>query len=116
MRKLAFYVCPCCGNAFTATGEASLSCCGKTLMPLRPQAAAEEEELKVELIENEYFVSSAHEMTKEHYVSFVALVNGDTLILRRLYPEWNLETRLPRLSHGRLFWYCTRHGLFAKRL
>ena len=32
-------------------------------------------------------------------------------VLRRLYPEWDLQTRLPRIGHGKLFWYCVQHGL-----
>ena len=50
-------------------------------------------------------------MEKEHYLTFLALLRGDTLLLRRLYPEWELQARLPAV-HGRLLWYCTRHGLF----
>lgn len=30
MKKLNFYVCPICGNLLTSTGEASVSCCGKS--------------------------------------------------------------------------------------
>ena len=33
-------------------------------------------------------------------------------VLRRLYPEWDLQTRLPRIGHGKLFWYCVQHGLY----
>ena len=55
-------------------------------------------------------------MTKEHYVSFVALLTGDTLFLRRLYPEWDLQTRIPAFGHGILLWYCTKHGLFRQLL
>ena len=107
-----FYVCPTCGNILTSALGAAVTCCGKKLSPLEAVKAPEEEErLSVELIENDYFVSSSHPMTKEHYVSFVALATGDTLILRRLYPEWDLQTRLPRIGHGKLFWYCVQHGL-----
>ena len=66
----------------------------------------------MEIIENEFFVSSGHPMTKAHYIAFVALLSGDSLILRKTYPEWNLETRLPRLGHGLLLWYCVQDGLF----
>ncbi len=79
---------------------AAVTCCGKQLSPLEAVKAPEEDRLSVEIIENDYFISSSHPMTKEHYVSFVALVTGDTLILRRLYPEWDLQTRLPRIGHG----------------
>ena len=58
--------------------------------------------------------SSPHPMDKDHYVSFVALLTGDTLFLRRLYPEWDLQTRIPAFGHGVLLWHCTRHGLFRQ--
>lgn len=112
MKKLKFYVCPACGNLITATAEAAVSCCGKKLQPLVPRKAEERERLNTELIEQEYFVTSDHEMEKDHYITFVALLTGDSLMLRKLYPEWNMQARLPRLGHGILVWNCSRHGLF----
>ena len=112
MKKLKCYVCPDCGNLITAAAEADLSCCGRTLLPLEPQKP--EEPLSVEKIDGSWFISSPHPMTKEHYVSFVALLTGDTLFLRRLYPEWDLQTRIPAFSHGILLWHCTKHGLFRQ--
>ena len=112
MKKLAFYVCPQCGNIVTATGEAAVSCCGKPLAPRAAEKAEEADRLCVEKIENDYFVSSGHPMTKEHYISFVALLTGDALVLRKLYPEWNVQTRIPCIGHGKLVWYCSRDGLF----
>ena len=112
MKKMKFYVCPGCGNLITAATEASVSCCGRTLLPLEPQKP--EEPLSVEKIDDSWFISSPHPMTKEHYVSFAALLTGDTLFLRRLYPEWDLQTRIPAFGHGILLWYCTQHGLFRQ--
>ena len=37
MRNVKFYVCSQCGNLMTATVQATLSCCGKTLEPLVPK-------------------------------------------------------------------------------
>ena len=112
MKKLNFYVCPDCGNLITAAVESGVSCCGRTLLPLEPQKP--EEPLSVEKIDDSWFVSSPHPMDKDHYVSFVALLTGDTLFLRRLYPEWDLQTRIPAFGHGILLWYCTQHGLFRQ--
>lgn len=112
MKHLKFYVCPQCGNLLTASAEAGVSCCGKKLEALEPQKAGPEDKLSVELIENDYFVRADHPMEKGHYISFVALLTGDALVLRRQYPEWDMQTRLPRLGHGKLLWYCTEHGLF----
>lgn len=112
LKKTCFYVCPVCGNVITSISETGVSCCGKKLKALTPEKAEETNRLSVEIIENEYFISSEHEMTREQYISFIAFLTGDTLILRKQYPEWNLQTRFPFFSHGRLIWYCTQHGLF----
>lgn len=112
MKKLNFYVCPECGNVITAMTDAGVSCCGKKLKALEPVKASEEEKLSVEVIENDYYISSNHPMVKEHYISFVALLTGDSLTLKKQYPEWDLQVRIPGRTHGKLIWYCTDHGLF----
>ena len=63
-------------------------------------------------IENELFITTKHPMEREHYISFVALLSCDSLVLKKLYPEWDLQTRLPILPYGKLFYYCTQDGLF----
>lgn len=116
MKRTGFYVCPDCGNIITASAEAGITCCGKKLTPLQAKEATEEEGMSVEQVGDEYYISSDHEMTRDHFISFVALAAGDTVILRRLYPEWSLNTYLPRIARGTLFWYCTQHGLFSRKL
>ena len=54
-------------------------------------------------------------MTKQHYISFVALLTGDSLLIRRQYPEWGLQLRMPAV-HGTLLWHCTEHGLFYQNV
>ena len=57
-------------------------------------------------------VTSEHEMLREHYISFLTFLTGDTVMVKKLYPEWGLETWLPFFAHGRLLWCCTEHELF----
>ncbi len=116
LKNTLFYVCPTCGNLVTSMAEVSISCCGKKLTPLQPQKADETQRLSVELIENDYFISSEHPMTRKHYISFVALLSGDSIMLRKQYPEWNLQVRIPKFSRGRLLWYCSEHGLFYQEV
>ena len=116
MLRTKFYVCPVCGNVIHSTGETVACCCGITLPALEAEEADEEHALTVENVEDEYFVSVRHEMTKEHYISFIAWVTGDRLQLVRLYPEGNAETRLQRRGRGELYYYCNRHGLFKQRI
>lgn len=112
MKKIHFYVCPVCGNMITAMTDTGISCCGKKLQPLQPHKADENQKLNVARIENDFYITANHPMEREHYIPFVALLTSDTLMLRKLYPEWELQVRIPIFSHGRLLWYCNRHGLF----
>ncbi len=116
MRKTQFYVCPVCGNIITAMAEASITCCGKKLTVLPMNKADENHYLDIEKIENEYFVSSTHAMERSHYISFVALLSADGVIMRKLYPQWDLQCRLPFVRRARLVWYCTQHGLFYQEI
>lgn len=116
MRKTQFYVCPVCGNIITAMAEANITCCGKKLTALPLQKADETQCLDIEKIENEYFVSSDHPMERQHYISFVALLSADGVIFRKLYPQWDLQCRLPFVRRARLVWYCTQHGLFYQEI
>ena len=112
MKKLNFYICPTCGNMVTAMTDTTVSCCGKKLSAQQPVKAGEDEKLKVEIIDDNYFITSEHPMTREHHITFIALLTGDSIMLRKQYPEWDLQVRIPTFAHGTLLWYCTKHGLF----
>ena len=114
LKKARFYICPCCGNLLFSTDDAEISCCGKKLKAVTAQKADSGEQLKVSNSGGEWYISSEHEMSREHYISFVAFLTGDMLTIRKLYPEWGLDTTLPFFAHGTLLWYCTRHGLFYR--
>lgn len=112
LKKLKFYVCQNCKNVITSMTETNITCCGKKLKSLQAQKSTELHQLTVEKIENEFFITTQHPMEREHYISFVALLSCDSLVLKKLYPEWDLQTRLPILPYGKLFYYCTQDGLF----
>lgn len=116
MKKIKLYVCPECGNAITSTGEAVISCCGRRLEELTGVKPDDCHSLNIETIENEWYITTKHEMTKEHFISFIAFATGDKLLMVKQYPEWNPQVRLPKFGHGKLFWFCTKHGLFYQML
>ena len=116
MLRSKFYVCPICGNILHTTGTALISCCGITLPPLEAEDADDDHTVTAERVEDEYFVTVDHPMTKSHFISFIAHVNSDRLQMVRLYPEGNAETRLQLRGRGYLYYYCNRHGLFRKKL
>ena len=112
MLNSKFYVCPVCGNAVRTTGEALISCCGITLPPLEPETCDSEHDIKVEIIEDEYFVTVDHQMQKDHYISFLAAVSDSRVQFVKLYPEGNAEARFKIDRVKKFYAYCNRHGLF----
>lgn len=116
MLRSKLYACPVCGNIIRTVGEAVVSCCGVNLPVLEAEEADDAHEIKIERIEHEYYVSIEHEMTKSHYVSFIAYVTSDRFELVKLYPEGNAETRFAIRGHGFIYIYCNRHGLMKKKI
>lgn len=116
VKKTKFYVCEKCGNLLTDLGGAEIVCCGRNLFPLNPQAADEAHELRIEEIEDDFYITFDHPMTKDHYVAFFAYVRFDRVLTLRLYPEQGSEVRFPRMRGGKLYWYCNNHGLFELRI
>ena len=110
--KSKIYVCPVCGNVIQAVGEAVISCCGVTLMPQEAEDMDEEHQIQAEIVEDEYFVSVRHPMTKNHYISFLAAVSDQGIQFVKLYPEGNAEARFKTSRVKKLYAYCNRHGLF----
>jgi len=116
MKKTQYYICPECGNISLCTGNAEVSCCGRRLESLQMKKAAPGEILKVEIVEDEWFISSDHPMEKDNYILFVAFQTGEKVELVKQYPEWNLQLRLKKRGHGRLIWYAKDTGLLYQLL
>lgn len=111
-----FYVCPVCGNIIHSTGEITLSCCGITLFAIDADETDEKHEINIKKVEDEFFVSIDHEMTKNHYISFIAHITTDTVHFVKLYPESNAETRLSLRGGGYLYICCNKHGLMKRKI
>ncbi len=114
MKKMNFFVCPHCGNIITAASNASVSCCGTKLSPCQPRVAAPSEMLSVQDIGGEWLISSGHEMSKEHFISFVAYVSDSSFMLFKQYPEWGININLPMYRSGKLVWFCNKCGLLCQ--
>jgi transcriptional regulator with XRE-family HTH domain len=112
MLRSKFYVCPVCGNVLHGMGEAVIHCHGIPLNPIEAEASDEKHLIMIERIEDEYYVRIDHDMTKEHYISFIATVSLDSIQMIKLYPEGNAEARFKIRGVKKLYWYCNRDGLF----
>ena len=110
--KGRFYVCPVCGNVVFANGDAVVSCCGITLPAAEPETDDAEHEIRCETVEDEYYVTVNHPMTKDHFISFIAAVSDCGINIIKMYPEGNAEARFRKNRVKYFYAYCNRHGLF----
>ena len=113
MLRSKFYVCPVCGNVIHSMGEAAIHCHGIMLSPCQSEETNENHMIFIERVEDEYYVRIDHDMTKQHYISFVAALSSDKIQMVKLYPEGNAEARVKINGVKKIVFYCNRDGLFS---
>ncbi|MBC3796914.1 helix-turn-helix domain-containing protein [Acetobacterium tundrae] len=121
LKRMKFYVCPNCGNVISNIGAADISCCGRKLAPLVAKPADKKHAAKVEDADGQYYITFDHEMSKTHFLSFVAYVTSDRSLFIKLYPEQTASVHLSKIvggnlmkkSSGKLYYYCSQHGLWV---
>ena len=115
LSRSQFYVCPICGNVIHALGEGSFSCCGVHLVPCEAEEPDEDHAISVAVIEDEWYITLDHPMTRDHHISFIAYVNTGGITFVKLYPEQEAAARIRMGMSGAIFAYCNRHGLMRVR-
>ena len=113
MLRSKFYVCPICGNIIHSMGEAVMQCHGILLSPCQPEETDENHMIFIERVEDEYYIRIEHDMTKQHYISFIAALSSDKIQMIKLYPEGNAEARVKINGVKKILFYCNRDGLFS---
>ena len=116
VKRSKFYVCPVCGNIIHTMGEADINCRGIHLLPAAPEECDNKHQITLKRVEDEYFVSVLHDMTKAHYISFIAAVSDDGLQIKKLYPQGEAHARFKRGGLSKILFYCNRDGLFYYNL
>lgn len=113
MLRSKFYICPVCGNIIHTMGEAVINCHGVLLTPSQAEETDENHKIFIERVEDEYYVRMEHDMSKKHYISFVAALSSDKIQMLKLYPEGNPEARFKMNGVKKICFYCNRDGLFS---
>lgn len=113
MLRSHFYVCPICGNIIHSVGELAVSCHGVQLQSEIAEEADDKHRVSVQQIEDELYVQVDHEMTKTHYISFIAGVSHDGIQMVKLYPEGTPAARLKRSGVKEIYYYCNKDGLYS---
>lgn len=112
MADVNFYVCPVCGNVLYGTGKVQLNCHGHNLEPLEARNPEGIMDYSIETVEDEYYVTVNHEMSKQNYISFMASVSADRVQIVRLYPEGMAEARFKKDLTRFIYFYSEKDGLF----
>lgn len=112
MMRSKFYVCPMCGNVIHSMGEAVINCHGVSLSPAEAEETDENHKIFIERVEDEFYVRIDHDMTKQHYISFVAVASSDRMQIVKLYPEGNADARFKIDGVKKIYFYCNKDGLF----
>ena len=116
MKRTRFYVCPDCGSFMQGVGGSTVICCGKQLEALNAVSADAEHTINISEIEDDFYIEFNHTMTKEHYISFVSYVRFDRVLTIKLYPEQDSAVRFPKMYGGKIYFYCSKHGLFEYQM
>ena len=112
MLKSKFYICPICGNIIHSMGEAVINCHGVLMTLAEPEETDENHIIEIERIEDEYYIRINHDMTKKHYISFIAALSSDKIQMIKLYPEGNAEASFKISGVKKILFYCNKDGMF----
>lgn len=66
----------------------------------------------MEQVGDEYYAQIEHDMSKQHYISFIAAVSVDNIQMLKLYPQGNEEARFKMNGVKKIYFFCNRNGLF----
>ena len=113
MMRSKFYVCPICGNMIHSMGEAVIHCHGILLAPCQAEETDEYHKIFIERVEDEYYVRIEHDMTKQHYISFIGALSSEKIQMIKLYPEGNAEARFKINGVRKILFYCNKDGLYS---
>lgn len=122
--KVAFYRCEVCGNmvGLIKNGGGKLVCCGKPMVKLEANTtdAAKEKHVPVaSRKDGKIYVeigSTAHPMTEEHYIEWIAVVSDSGTERINLSPMDEPKAVFCDKPNAEVYAYCNLHGLWKSSI
>ena len=93
-----------------------VSCCGIALSALDAKRAEEGHRITAEEIDGQWYITLEHDMSKQHYISFIALASENRVQIVKLYPEQAAEAIFSMGGRGEIYAYCNQDGFFKASL
>lgn len=110
------YVCPICGNVVYSVGDTLVSCCGIVLPALEAETPDAHHAIQFDLVEDDYYITIDHPMTKDHHISFIGCLTDDGFQFIKLYPEGDCAARFRTGRVRQIFYYCNHHSLYSVKV
>ncbi len=123
MKEVKFYRCPRCGKVVErlVDGKGIMVCCGVAMEELEAKMDDGAVEKHVPILERKdgkllvRVGEVAHPMEKEHYIAFIMLVTDEMICRYDLKPGDEARCVFDDVSHGVVYEYCNKHGLWKKK-
>ena len=117
---IKFYLCKKCGNvvALLVNGKGTLTCCGEAMEQLTENtsdAALEKHVPTYDARDGKIVVKvgeTLHPMDEEHYINFVALVDGENVEIHNFKPSDEPICTFDYKENSVIYAYCNKHGLW----
>lgn len=115
-KNVRFYKCEVCGNqiGLIHSNGNPVFCCNKEMKQMDIVEKNEKHTPQIVRCEDEIVVTVGtpeHDMTKEHYIMWVALVSENVTMRTTLYPEQSTTVRFKYIPNSLIYVYCNKHGL-----
>ena len=93
-----------------------IKCCGetmKTFIPNTEEASFEKHMPVYEVVGDEIVVTVPHVMEEEHFIEWIALVDGNSIQKEILVIGKDAKAKFPYKNGSMVYSYCNKHGLWS---
>ena len=109
------FKCGKCETQVMTFEDEKMTCCGKEMIELVPNSVDASFEKHVPTYENKdgkVYAKVNHVMEDEHYIEWIAYVDGDKHEIRYFEPYMEAMAEFNYVKDAKLYAYCNKHGLW----
>ena len=116
---MKFYICNHCGKIVTILNDEIPMCCGEKMNELvanQTDGAVEKHVPVYDIVGEKINVtvgSVEHPMLDNHFIKFIALVDGEDIKKVDLKPGDKPQITFPYIKNSKIYEYCNLHGLWV---
>ena len=121
MRELVLKKCLKCGALVKIIkdcdcSDCGIKCCGDVMKEVKTNstdAAIEKHKPTYTVTKDKLIVNVAHVMENDHYIEWICLLTDKTEEYVYLLPNDKPEVVFDKVTNGKIYSYCNKHGLWV---